>query len=89
MHLQEADAEAEDARVEAAIEGDFDRLIQNIREAGDGSSTGMLTKMWDIDLEEREAEWLPLWSTGIPEYRLEVREDVRRGTGCLQVLEDL
>ncbi|RDX56401.1 TPR-like protein [Lentinus brumalis] len=50
-------AEAEDARAEAAIEGDFDRLIQNIREAGDGSSSGMLNKMWDINLEEREAEF--------------------------------
>lgn len=50
-------AEAEDARAEAAIEGDFDRLIQNIREAGDGSSSGMLNKMWDISLEEREAEF--------------------------------
>ncbi|KAI0738457.1 TPR-like protein [Daedaleopsis nitida] len=46
-----------DARVEAAIEGDFDRLIQNIREAGDGSSTGMLSNMWDVNLEEREAEF--------------------------------
>ncbi|KAI0333808.1 TPR-like protein [Cubamyces sp. BRFM 1775] len=53
--LQDADAEEE--RVEAAIEGDFDRLIQNIREAGDGTSSGMLSKMWDIDLEEREAEF--------------------------------
>ncbi|RPD58991.1 TPR-like protein [Lentinus tigrinus ALCF2SS1-7] len=50
-------AEADDARAEAAIEGDFDRLIQNIREAGDGSSSGMLNKMWDINLEEREAEF--------------------------------
>lgn len=46
-----------DARVEAAIEGDFDRLIQNIREAGDGSSAGVLSRMWDVNLEEREAEF--------------------------------
>lgn len=52
------DAEdAEDTQVETAIEGDFDRLIQNIRDAGDGSSSGMLNKMWDMDLEEREAEF--------------------------------
>ncbi|KAI0642215.1 TPR-like protein [Trametes meyenii] len=49
--------DAEDVHVEAAIEGDFDRLIQNIREAGDGSSSGMLSKMWDMNLEEREAEF--------------------------------
>ncbi|KAI0730796.1 TPR-like protein [Earliella scabrosa] len=49
--------EAEDERAEAAIEGDFDRLIQNIREAGDGSSAGMLSRMWDMNLEEREAEF--------------------------------
>ena len=50
-------AEAEDARAEAAIEGDFDRLIQNIRDAGDGSSSGMLNRMWEMNLEEREAEF--------------------------------
>ncbi|KAI0664249.1 TPR-like protein [Cubamyces menziesii] len=54
---QSRDADAEEARVEAAIEGDFDRLIQNIREAGDGTSSGMLSKMWDMNLEEREAEF--------------------------------
>ena len=54
---QARDADAEEARVEAAIEGDFDRLIQNIREAGDGTSSGMLSKMWDMNLEEREAEF--------------------------------
>ncbi|KAI1783533.1 TPR-like protein [Ganoderma leucocontextum] len=53
----QADAEAEDARVEAAIEGDFDRLIQNIRGTDDGESAGMLSRMWDISLEEREAEF--------------------------------
>ena len=53
----QADVEAEDARAEAAIEGDFDRLIQNIRGADDGESAGMLSRMWDIDLEEREAEF--------------------------------
>ncbi|KAI0820756.1 TPR-like protein [Trametes gibbosa] len=49
--------DAEDAQAEAAIEGDFDRLIQNIRNASDGSSSGMLNRMWDISLEEREAEF--------------------------------
>ncbi|KAL7280359.1 hypothetical protein ACG7TL_005282 [Trametes sanguinea] len=63
---QSREVEAEDARVEAAIEGDFDRLIQNIREAGDGTSSGMLSKMWDINLEEREAEF---------------REDLRAASG--------
>ncbi|KAI0629317.1 TPR-like protein [Trametes polyzona] len=54
---QPGEGDGEDARVEAAIEGDFDRLIQNIREAGDGTSSGMLNKMWDMNLEEREAEF--------------------------------
>ncbi|KAH9893442.1 TPR-like protein [Cubamyces lactineus] len=54
---QVQDADAEEERVEAAIEGDFDRLIQNIREAGDGTSSGMLNQMWDMNLEEREAEF--------------------------------
>ncbi|TBU44059.1 TPR-like protein [Dichomitus squalens] len=51
------EADAEDARVEAAIEGDFDRLIQSIRGADDGESSGMLSRMWDVNLEEREAEF--------------------------------
>ena len=43
--------------MEASIEGDFDRLIQNIREGADGSSSGMLNQMWNINLEDREAEF--------------------------------
>ena len=43
--------------MEASIEGDFDRLIQNIREGADGSSSGMLNQMWNISLEDREAEF--------------------------------
>ena len=54
---QEADEDPEDTRAEAAIEGDFDRLIKNIRDGADGSSSGMLNRMWNIDLEEREAEF--------------------------------
>lgn len=53
----QVEVEAEDERVEAAIEGDFDRLIKNIRGADDGESAGMLSRMWDINLEEREAEF--------------------------------
>ena len=56
QHIQ-TEADAEDARVEAAIEGDFDRLIQSIRGADDGESSGMLSRMWDVNLEEREAEF--------------------------------
>ncbi|KAI0766969.1 TPR-like protein [Trametes elegans] len=55
--LSTEEAQREDAQVEAAIEGDFDRLIQSIRQAGDGSSAGMLIRMWDMNLEEREAEF--------------------------------
>ncbi|CCM04149.1 uncharacterized protein FIBRA_06311 [Fibroporia radiculosa] len=45
------------ASVETQIEGDFDRLVENIRKAGDGSSTGILTKVWDINIEDQEAEF--------------------------------
>ncbi|TFY64254.1 hypothetical protein EVJ58_g2743 [Rhodofomes roseus] len=41
---------------EAAIEGDFDRLVQGIRQSG-GANTGLLTKMWDFNMEEKEAEF--------------------------------
>ncbi|EMD31266.1 hypothetical protein CERSUDRAFT_145423 [Gelatoporia subvermispora B] len=48
---------ADEARTEAAIEGDFDRLVQNIREGGAASGPGLLSKDWDFDLEEKEAEF--------------------------------
>ncbi|GBE87309.1 TPR-like protein [Sparassis crispa] len=47
-----------DSLAEVRIEGDFDRLVQNIRKAGDGSSSGMLGKDWDLNIEEKEAEFL-------------------------------
>ncbi|KAI0945905.1 hypothetical protein AcV7_010019 [Taiwanofungus camphoratus] len=50
--------ESQSASAEVEIEGDFDRLVATIRQAGDGSSSGMLTKVWDFNLEEKEAEFL-------------------------------
>ncbi|RDB18196.1 Transcription factor tau subunit sfc4 [Hypsizygus marmoreus] len=48
--LEEGDAEEE-------IEGDFDRLVQNIR-SHDGPSTNTgLNKDWDFNIEEKDAEF--------------------------------
>ncbi|PFH45985.1 hypothetical protein AMATHDRAFT_8403 [Amanita thiersii Skay4041] len=41
---------------EKEIEGDFDRLMESIR-LRDASNTGVLSKDWDISIEEREAEF--------------------------------
>ncbi|KZT05046.1 TPR-like protein [Laetiporus sulphureus 93-53] len=61
---EEEDAEAEGAvadngglNAEVEIEGDFDRLVQSIRGADGGSSTGILSRMWNVNLEEKEAEF--------------------------------
>ncbi|KAF8883905.1 hypothetical protein CPB84DRAFT_1750548 [Gymnopilus junonius] len=56
---EEVAEEAGDDAAEQEIEGDFDRLVKNIR-LRDGSSstaTNLLTKDWDFDLEEKEAEF--------------------------------
>ncbi|KAF4623249.1 hypothetical protein D9613_002332 [Agrocybe pediades] len=44
---------------EQEIEGDFDRLVKNIRLRDGSSSTSanILTKNWDFDIEERDAEF--------------------------------
>ena len=42
-------------RVCSALTSDS-RLVQDIRQAG-GSNTGLLTQMWDFNLEEKEAEF--------------------------------
>ncbi|KXN83202.1 Transcription factor tau subunit sfc4 [Leucoagaricus sp. SymC.cos] len=39
------------------IEGDFDRLIQTIRQNEGSSNSGMLSRDWDINIAEREAEF--------------------------------
>ncbi|KAF8153752.1 hypothetical protein B0H34DRAFT_65394 [Crassisporium funariophilum] len=48
------------ANAEQEIEGDFDRLVKNIRlrDGSTSTSSGMLTKDWDFDIEEKEAEFL-------------------------------
>ncbi|KAF9450761.1 TPR-like protein, partial [Macrolepiota fuliginosa MF-IS2] len=47
----------EEANAEREIEGDFDRLIQNIRENEGGGGSSMLSRDWDINIAEREAEF--------------------------------
>ncbi|KAK2462196.1 hypothetical protein APHAL10511_005784 [Amanita phalloides] len=45
-----------DVSAEREIEGDFNRLVQSIR-FRDTSTAGVLSKDWDISIEEREAEF--------------------------------
>ncbi|KAG6843906.1 hypothetical protein H0H87_011895, partial [Tephrocybe sp. NHM501043] len=48
----------EDGGAEEEIEGDFDRLVQNIRSADDPSTTTAgLTKDWDFNIEDKDAEF--------------------------------
>ncbi|KAH9969571.1 TPR-like protein [Russula dissimulans] len=42
---------------ELRIEGDFNRLVQNIRLADDSSTVGVLGKEWDLNIEEQEVEF--------------------------------
>ncbi|KAH9997918.1 TPR-like protein [Russula vinacea] len=39
------------------IEGDFNRLVQNIRLADDSSTVGVLGKEWDLNIGEQEVEF--------------------------------
>ncbi|PCH42829.1 TPR-like protein [Wolfiporia cocos MD-104 SS10] len=55
--VDEAEHPDDDDIAEIAIEGDFDQLIHNIRQSGDGASTGILTKMWNYNIEEKEDEF--------------------------------
>ncbi|PPQ91090.1 hypothetical protein CVT25_013128 [Psilocybe cyanescens] len=68
-----------EAQAEQEIEGDFDRLVQNIR-LRDGSTstgTGLLTKDWDFDLQEREQEFKDdlREASGIGRKRKKARRD--------------
>ncbi|KAH9944859.1 TPR-like protein [Amylocystis lapponica] len=63
-----------DSRAEAAIEGDFDLLVQTIRQAGGGSGSGMLSKVWDVSLEEKE----PSFSTTCARHRASGAEGRRK-----------
>ncbi|KAJ3569113.1 hypothetical protein NP233_g5266 [Leucocoprinus birnbaumii] len=47
----------EETNAEKEIEGDFDRLIQTIRQNEGSSGSGMLSRDWDINIAEREAEF--------------------------------
>ncbi|EDR07780.1 uncharacterized protein LACBIDRAFT_297936 [Laccaria bicolor S238N-H82] len=51
----------EETYAEKEIEGDFDRLVQNIRlrdtSSNNGASGSGLTKDWDFSIEEKEAEF--------------------------------
>ncbi|KAF7316423.1 hypothetical protein MIND_00161200 [Mycena indigotica] len=45
-----------DPSTELEIEGDFDRLVDRIK-LSQGLSTGMLTKDWDLNMQEQEAQF--------------------------------
>ncbi|KAF8060194.1 hypothetical protein FPV67DRAFT_1513697 [Lyophyllum atratum] len=49
--------EAGDGGAEEEIEGDFDRLVENIRSRDDPSTSAGLTKDWDFSIEEKNAEF--------------------------------
>ncbi|KAH9080567.1 TPR-like protein [Lactarius deliciosus] len=48
-----SEGEQEDLDAQLRIEGDFNRLVQNIRLAEDSSAVGVLSKDWDLDIEEQ------------------------------------
>ncbi|KAL0945283.1 hypothetical protein HGRIS_000791 [Hohenbuehelia grisea] len=48
---------ADDEAVENEMENDFDRLVQNIRTGDASSGSGSLTKDWDFNIREQEAEF--------------------------------
>ncbi|KNZ78575.1 Transcription factor tau subunit sfc4, partial [Termitomyces sp. J132] len=59
----ESDAEQDradggDSGAEEEIEGDFDRLVKNIRSKDDFSAGAGLAKDWDFNIEEKDAEFL-------------------------------
>ncbi|KAL4243959.1 Transcription factor Tfc4/TFIIIC-102/Sfc4 [Abortiporus biennis] len=51
------DEEVETDQQGVGADKDFDRLVQDIRNADNGASGGMLNKVWDLNLEEQEAEF--------------------------------
>ncbi|KAG6826536.1 hypothetical protein H0H92_015434, partial [Tricholoma furcatifolium] len=58
---EEDDDEPVDGGGDAAeeeIEGDFDRIVQNIRSRDNTSATSGLAKDWDFNIEEKDAEFL-------------------------------
>ncbi|KAI9443193.1 TPR-like protein [Lactarius indigo] len=48
-----SEGEQEGLDAQLRIEGDFNRLVQNIRLAEDSSAVGVLSKDWDLDIEEQ------------------------------------
>ncbi|KAF5378579.1 hypothetical protein D9615_007122 [Tricholomella constricta] len=49
--------ETGDDDAEEEIEGDFDRLVENIRSRDNPSTSTGLTKDWDFNIEEKDAEF--------------------------------
>ncbi|KAG6888878.1 hypothetical protein C0995_005133 [Termitomyces sp. Mi166 len=54
---EEEQADGGDGGAEEEIEGDFDRLVKNIRSREDSSASAGLTKDWDFNIEEKDAEF--------------------------------
>ncbi|KAJ6595740.1 hypothetical protein DFH09DRAFT_146419 [Mycena vulgaris] len=50
------DADPQELNAEMEIEGDFDRLVNNIR-INEGTSAGLLAKDWDFNVQDQEAQF--------------------------------
>ncbi|KAJ6611013.1 TPR-like protein [Mycena sp. CBHHK59/15] len=56
VESDEPDMDSEEMNVEIQIEGDFDRLINNIR-LNEGTSNGLLAKDWDFNVNDEDAQF--------------------------------
>ncbi|KAG6897632.1 hypothetical protein C0992_012861 [Termitomyces sp. T32_za158] len=56
--VEEGHADGRDGAAEEEIEGDFDRLVNSIRSKDGPSTSAGLTKDWDFNIEEKDAEFL-------------------------------
>ncbi|KAF7360402.1 hypothetical protein MVEN_00770100 [Mycena venus] len=53
---EKGDEDPQEQNVEMQIEGEFDRLINNIR-MNEGTSSGLLTKDWDFNVHDQDAQF--------------------------------
>lgn len=67
--------------IESQIEGDFHRLINTIRIADGTPGMGMLSRIWDLKLEEKSSDWRDdlREATGIGRRKIKKKRDRRVG----------